>query len=400
MRKGFLIGLFLFALSNAVGQDTIRVMYYNLLNFPSVSPERVTYLRKIIAYSQPDILVVNELLSAEGSDLILNEALNVGGVTHFEAATYVDGPDTDNMLYYNAELLGLRSQLQIPTGLRDISEYELFYKSPGLSASADTVIFHVYSLHLKAGSGYFNQRKEEAILFKYHLNTLSNAENIIAGGDFNFYSGNESGHLAMRETGSIDLFDPINSIGDWNNNAAYAYLHTQSTRETPLADGAGGGMDDRFDLIFISNDLFENTNGARYITDSYHALGQDGSRFNQSINVPFNPSIPDSIANALYFMSDHLPLFMDVLTDYTAGLTTVLQNNPVLVSYNSFDHQLTVKNVPEQASLVIYDLTGKALYSSEISEGNPIKIPATWPKGIYVWNVISESSHASGKISI
>ena len=99
-------------------------------------------------------------------------------------------------------------------------------------------------------------------------------------------------------------------------------------------------------------------------------------------------------------MSDHLPLFMDVLTDYTADLTTVLQHNPVLVSYNSFDHQLTVKNVPEQASLVIYDLTGKVLYSSEISEGNPIKIPATWPKGIYVWNVISESSHASGKISI
>lgn len=140
------------------------------------------------------------------------------------------------MLYYNSEVIGLRTQLQIPTGLRDISEYELYYKSPGLSEASDTIFLHVFSLHLKAGSGYFNQRKEEAILFKYRLNNLANPENIIAGGDFNFYSRNESGHLAMRETGDIELFDP------------------------------------------------------------------DGERFNQSINVPYNVSVPDTISFQMRFI--------------------------------------------------------------------------------------------------
>lgn len=400
MRNLFLVGWMLFSFNHVVAQDTLRIMYYNLLNFPDVSPERVVYLRKIIAYTQPDILVVNELLTGTGAELILNEALNVGGVSHYEAASYVDGPDTDNMLYYNSEVVGLRSQLQIPTGLRDISEYELFYKSPGLSASSDTIILHVYSLHLKAGSGYFNQRKEEAIVFKYHLNNLENPENIIAGGDFNFYSGNESGHLAMRETGHVELFDPINSIGDWNNNGTYAYLHTQSTRESPLADGAGGGMDDRFDLIFISNDIFENSNGLTYLEGSYKAVGQDGARFNQSINVPFNPSVPDSISNALYFMSDHLPVIMDVVTDYTANTSIIEGPHPINVWYNSLNQELIIKNLPKNTSLELYDLTGKLIYHVQSNDEGLLQIPLLLPNGIYLWKMIGEMHECTGKIAI
>jgi len=399
MRKVFLLGFFVFLGCHVMAQDTIRVMYYNLLNFPSTSPERIVYLRKIMAYAKPDVLVVNELLDADGSDLILNEALNVGGVTHFEAATYVDGPDTDNMLYYNADLLGLRSQLQIPTGLRDISKYDLYYKSPGLVEDSDTVILHIFSLHLKAGSGYFNQRKEEAIIFKYHLNTMSNRENIIAGGDFNFYSGNESGHLAMRETGSIELYDPINSIGDWNNNASYAYLHTQSTRESPLGDGAGGGMDDRFDLIFISNDLLENTNGLSYLEDSYQALGQDGARFNQSINIPFNPTIPDSIAVALYLMSDHLPVMMDFITDYTANLSQDANQLPIQVWYDYTHQNLMIKNASAGAIITLYDSTGKRLFNYECTTSLIAQIPIELTHGVYCWQLVSDSKHRTGKIA-
>lgn len=70
MRNLVLVGLMLLSFNQVLAQATLRIMYYNLLNFPSVSPERIIYLRQILAYVQPDVLVVNELLTGDGSDMI------------------------------------------------------------------------------------------------------------------------------------------------------------------------------------------------------------------------------------------------------------------------------------------------------------------------------------------
>lgn len=393
----FIFGFLLVFSTHVSAQDTIRVMYYNLLRFPNISPERVTDLRKIVAYVQPDILVVNELLSEVGSELILDEALNANGITHFNAATYVDGPDTDNMLFYNADLLGLVSQLQIPTGLRDISSYKLYYKNPSLAAGADTIFLQVNGMHLKAGSGYFMQRKEEVTVFKYHLNTLANQENIIAGGDMNFYSGNESGAIAIQETGDVQLFDPIDQMGNWSNNASFSQIHTQSTRDAALADGVGGGLDDRFDLIFISGDIFDNSNGLQYIDGSYQALGQDGARFNQSINVPFNPTVPDSIAEALFYMSDHLPVILDLKTDYTASLVAT-EMVEFKLTYHQATSQFNFNQQIEKSELRIYDLTGKLIQSHWIEGAYFLQVANPFPKGIYIWEIINADQKLSGKI--
>lgn len=381
------------------GQDTIRVMYYNLLNFPDVSPERVVELRKVVGYARPDVLVVNELLSATGADLILNDALNVWGVSDYEAAEYVNGPDTDNMLFYNSTKLGLTSQEQLSTGLRDISEYRLFYKSPGLGALSDTVYMTVYSLHLKAGSGFFNQRKEEVLVLKYHLNGLDNPENIVVGGDFNFYSGNESGCLALRETGNIDLFDPISSIGDWSGNFAYRNIHTQSTRTAPLGDGAGGGLDDRFDLIFLSQDALDNSNGLEFIEGSYAALGQDGNRFNGAINAPFNPSIPDSIANALYFMSDHLPVMLDLKTDYTAAIGEYAV--PHFSAYwNHVAKKVQFSEPVASGILMLYAVRGDLVQQISISNQQEVSLQQDLAQGIFFWILLTETDQFSGKVVV
>lgn len=389
-----MVVLFMMSSSTLFAQDTIRIMYYNLLRFPDESPERINFLRQIVGYAQPDILVVNELLSEEGADAILEDGLNVWGEDKYMAATYVDGPDMDNMLYYNSEKLGLKSQQQIPTGLRDISEYVLYYKSPGLAAESDTVYLNVYGMHLKAGSGFFNQRKDQALVLKYHLNSLDNTENVFAGGDFNFYSGNESGCLAIRETGDIELFDPISSIGDWSGNWSYASIHTQSTRTSPLGDGAGGGMDDRFDLIFVSEDALENTNGLEYINGTYKALGQDGDRFNESIHIPYNPTVPDSIADALYFMSDHLPVMMDVKTDYTAGINPA--NYESLQWYFNASAKQLVFNSALDGELQLFDLSGRLILSKELNQESTVDLPADLPPGILFWNL----KGAVGKILV
>jgi len=120
-------------------QDSLRIMYYNLLNYPDTSPERADTLRKIVHYAKPDIFVINELQTEAGADLILSQSMNQLGVLSYQRVAFIDGNDTDNMLYYNSDKLGFISQTQVNTTLRDFSEYILYYKSPGLSASSDTV---------------------------------------------------------------------------------------------------------------------------------------------------------------------------------------------------------------------------------------------------------------------
>ncbi|MDA7803014.1 hypothetical protein N8987_00365 [Crocinitomix sp.] len=105
----------------------------------------------------------------------------------------------------------------------------------------------------------------------------------------------------------------MNSPGNWHNNAAFSFVHTQSTRTTDIDGGAFGGMDDRFDFIFIGEDLKSNQNGAKYINESYKVLGQDGKHFNKSLlDLPINESIPADIINKLYYMSDHLPVLLEI----------------------------------------------------------------------------------------
>ena len=44
-----------------LAQDTLRVMYYNILNYPGSTPERVSHFRIVNMYVGPDILLVNML---------------------------------------------------------------------------------------------------------------------------------------------------------------------------------------------------------------------------------------------------------------------------------------------------------------------------------------------------
>ena len=94
------------------------------------------------------------------------------------------------MLAYWAEKrsLELYSQQQIPTQLRDISEYVLYYKNQ-LGILNDTNFIYIYSIHLKAGSSSTNEelRRQEAETFKQFLVNNNRYERLIVGGDFNFY---------------------------------------------------------------------------------------------------------------------------------------------------------------------------------------------------------------------
>ena len=67
-------------------------------------------------------------------------------------------------------------------------------------------------------------------------------------------------------------------------------------------------MDDRFDMILLSQAIFE-TGGISYVPNSYTAYGNDGLHFNDSINRPPNNAVGQTIANAIHYSSDHIPVF-------------------------------------------------------------------------------------------
>ncbi|HJL75165.1 MAG TPA: lamin tail domain-containing protein, partial [Candidatus Marinimicrobia bacterium] len=128
-------------------------------------------------------------------------------------------------------------------------------------------------------------------------------------GDFNIYSNSSSSEPAfdmLTGEGNDDdgrLFDPIDRIGHWHNNSSFADVHTQSPR-----GGSYGGMDDRFDWIFVSEAVLNETYEINYVENTYWAVGNDGNHFNQAINNGNNTSVNDAMADALHDASDHLPV--------------------------------------------------------------------------------------------
>ena len=172
---------------------------------------------------------------------------------------------------------------------------------------------------------------------------------------------------------TLRFYDPINVSGNWHNSGVYAALHTQSTR-TSGGCFAGGGMDDRFDFILASDEIMNNTDKMRYIPNTYEAVGQDGNRFNQTIISPNNTSVPSVVSQALYNMSDHLPVVMDI--EITLPNATSIQELTRLEKLkfenpNSGNLLIDFSNQKQKIELVqILDLTGKVLFERYLnSEG-------------------------------
>lgn len=377
--------------STAQLTDTLKVMSYNLLNFPAVSPNRIDTLEGILSYVKPDILMVCELTSAAGGDDILFNALNVGGETSYAMANFSDGPDTENMVYYNSDKLGLKEQNVITTDLRDINEYVLYYKSTDLATTTDTTFFYVYVCHLKASTGFEAERNAEAQQLKTYMATRPNRQNVLIGGDFNFYgSDTEPAWNTILTASGVTIVDPINSPGHWNNNTAFTSIHTQSTRTASFGGGSTGGMDDRFDLIFMSPDLENYGNQAKYVTGTYKAIGQDGLHFNDAlIDPPLNTSVPFSVLHNLYNMSDHLPVYMEISVSTIANsLPESLKGMNVWYNRDSQKLMFTFENpLTLTGNFVIVDLSGRVVKSfDQLDGGNSLNV-SDLDTGMYILQV-------------
>lgn len=375
--------VFAFGAGSAFPQapDTLRVATYNILNFPgAMGPERIPEFRRIVQAIECDILAVQEMQSQAGVNAFLDDVLRIAGPGDWEATPFHDGPDTDNALFYRTEAVEFVSTRQISTQLRDISEYVLRLPND------TTAILQLYSAHLKASQGEQNEQRRlaEATILRDYLNELPEGSNFLALGDFNLYRSSEPAYemLIGEPDNAGHSFDPIDTPGDWHEDSTFAPIHTQSTRYGNVGDGgASGGLDDRFDFILGSAAMFD-TIGFQYLEGSYTSFGNDGDHFNRSINDGHNSAVPDSIADALYYASDHLPLFLDLLF-HPAGSASRLPSVviPDFQLYPNFPNPFNAQTLiryevasPGHVHLQVFDILGRRV--ATLLEG--FQLPGTY----------------------
>ncbi len=291
---------FLFSFGQLIfAQDSLVIMQYNLLRYgASALSEKNSFCLPVIDYVNPDILCVNEVLPDYTDSLELSLKL-LDSSWIMAPWSNVSGGTVVNVLFYKRDKITFIKQRTVQTLVRDIPVYWLM--------GPDSIQLTIAVAHLKAGSNSTSEQQRrwmvEALIDS--LNSW-NVDRWILTGDLNFYTAEDTSYklLTNHPDPRIRVVDPL-PAGQWNNNVLFALYHTQSTRDTLLSDGgATGGMDDRFDFILPSVRYYEPP----YQWDTFYVFAQDGNHFNKSIlDSPALP-VPDTIATALYFCSDHLPV--------------------------------------------------------------------------------------------
>jgi hypothetical protein len=377
--RQFFLGLLILTSIVLYGQDTVRLMHYNLLmygnNFGGCNStnnnvnDKNEYLKTILEYVKPDILTVNEIYrDSYFHDLILNQVLNINGVNYFQRGYPLNTSNSYiiNQVFYNSQKFGLVNYVAVQTSLRDIDIWRFAYNSSIYSTTSGSVELNCAVAHLKAGSSGSDQqqRANETSKLMNYLNNSGASGNYSLSGDLNLYSGTEPAfqNLLYHSNPQIRFYDPINKIGYWHDNAYYADIHTQSTHTSGLCP-AGGGMDDRFDFILVSEEILKGQNHIQYLEGSYRAIGQDGQRLNASlIDPPLNTSVPGNVLNALYNMSDHLPVVMDmIIGDNTGNVDEVTKLFNITFQNPVKDHLvISVMEVPGgDLGIEIFNMVGQ-----------------------------------------
>ncbi|MDX2188713.1 MAG: T9SS type A sorting domain-containing protein [Bacteroidota bacterium] len=328
--------------------DTVTVMHYNLMQYnvvsgPSCTPPtaavRNPYLTSILGYVKPDVLIVNEMNDNEASaDVILSAVTAAGGSLFKRAAYFLEPQDQLNtMLYYNSAKLQLTNTTVIGCSPRHAMLYQLKHIGtvPGITFKGSDVFITFVSIHLKASSTA-SDAADRATCANNIINFLNKnyekTNNYIIQGDFNLYNSSEAAYQAFLNTiNGIHFVDPLNRPGTWSVNSSFADIHTQSTRLNGTECFAGGGSDDRFDFILPNKSVLNDSLYAGYIPNSYKAIGQNGTHFNQSVNAGSNTAAPLGILNALYNVSDHLPVVLKLNITLSTIPSSIAKINPALV---------------------------------------------------------------------
>jgi len=371
-------------------------MFYNLLEFPSANPSnRENILKDIIDAYEPDIFMVCELESANAANRILDTSLNSNG-TLYNRAQFIDNQsgnaDLQQLIFYRSDKFSLEDIEVITTTVRDINRYIL--KLNTVDADVDPVFLDIYVSHLKSSQGASNEntRLDMVREFTSTLGSLDPNSFVIFAGDLNLYSSDEPAYQELLDTANpITFVDPIDTPGDWHTDESFSEIHTQSTRTSsaPFGAGAGGGLDDRFDFILVSENMMTNPT-MRYVPDTYQAYGNNGNCYNESINdSQCNGEFSSALRSDLYNMSDHLPVVMQLETDKEFDLlsgTDFVVDSAVKVERTLVSDilSITISSRLEPVGFMIYNMLGQEVMTVSKTNNSTVELPiSALANGVY-----------------
>jgi len=365
-----------------VSQGNYKLMFYNVLNYPIQEPaNRIQYLQTILDDYRPDIFMICELNNEEGADNILNIMKEIND--DYERADFeLNSSDNSignsnnfqNLIFFNSSKFTLEEQFIIPSIYRDFNHYRL--KSTTNTEEIDSVFIEVLVGHLKASSGETNEQLRLTMVNDLldYVNTMPSDSNIVFGGDLNVYTFNEPAFLELLDTSNNIVFaDPANRLGNWHNNSSFIDMFTQSTRTQSGLGGASGGFDDRFDFVLTSSNMLTNSD-IYYVDNSYEVYGNNANFncYNQSINSSNcdGDEYNQIIRNALYNMSDHLPVTLELQLNETLNNKDVSDDIGFqIMGPNLISEQLNVEITTNQAQfLVIYNTLGQVVTTLKIDQ--------------------------------
>jgi hypothetical protein len=421
--KYFLTGILLLMVgTNSFAQvhDTLRIMHYNLLNYRNTtsycteqnnnSDQKDANLKIIFKHVQPDIFTVNEMgANWLNPSKILSNAINTDGESNYKQAEFASNGSSSlaNMLFYNSAKLELHSQSDITKDkngfrlVRSLDLYRLYYKDSIAHTKGDTNFLLVIVGHLKAGNTSNDQssRDLQVNAVMDYLNSNNERINYIFCGDLNIKTSSENSYqiLTQHTNSNIRFYDPVDVAGPWTNRSTYASLHSQSTHTSTNGCASGGGMDDRFDFILCGNEVLMNDYNLQYIDGSYAALGQDSKRFNGTINSPTNTAVSSTVANALYNMSDHLPIVMDIRVKTQAVSSRSIAPMKWSVT-NPVKGQLSIEAQFEIKTVSINAMDGSLVFQSSEKTGFELQYDLPQTKaGVYALRVSSLAGYTAIK---
>ena len=307
--------LFLLLSLPALAQEPIRLCTYNVLNFSTeTSGDRVAALETVLDEVVPTILVAHEIAGLSGATRFQQDVLQFVD-SRLTLAPFVDGPDSDNALYVDTTRVTVVAHTPITTDLRNLDAWVV-----AVNGTTDTLL--IVGCHLKAADDKESrtQRAEEASAINSILHTYTGRFGCVVAGDLNVYNSDEEAYQILTTFNTSVVVDPINKPGDWHNNEAFAGIHTQATHDSAVGGFISGGVDDRFDFLLLSPSMM-----TKYVAGSYTAFGNDGQHFNKSINAePANNAVSQTVANALFNASDHLPVYLDMEFQGVTGVEDVM----------------------------------------------------------------------------
>lgn len=294
----------------------------------------------------PDVIAAQEILSdAAAADFLTMLNTAPGSPGDWARVPFIDGADTDGTFFFRTTRAVHVRTIVAAVGSSSTTNqprntYRHDIRPIGYSAAATELA--IYNSHMKAGDTATDvaRRLVECNRIVADSALALTPDHFILCGDFNQQNATQDNYEALvgpnPNVPTGPFYDPIFKPGNWENNAAFANIHTQEPSTQ---------MDSRHDQILISRNLWDNV-GWDYIgnpsipfknwvsTDpqkwndpnhSYRCWGNDGNTFNTVLATTTNTMVGPTIAQALITSvggGGHLPVYVDMRVPARGNVST------------------------------------------------------------------------------